>query len=391
MELAPLTILVGANNSGKTVLAQAIPLLAGGLVPMGEDISEPLPLVSGGIRHGETFEDLVAGRSAHGHLHLTATFADHGTEMSLGVTVRNVISQDRPTQRQISHWRLQSDGLDIELHRQEFDEQSRYSVFVSGTEQTSRSVRWRGLVPSEVGELADGADARMEALKAWASGIRHLQCPRALRASSLTATGSPPKTLGPKGQEAPLALAADDTLRASVRDWYRKVFGVSLDLEAQGRYFDLVTHRSGEGGSIGLAQSGRGLSHVLPVVVMAFTAGKAKPGVDIIEHPEAELHPAVHAEIAELILESLAGRRRPMIVETHSEMLILRARRWIAEKRIPPKDVLVYWIDVEGSRGSTLRKIKIDDKGDMDQWPEGVFVEDYEEIIAIRRAARQNG
>ena len=33
VELAPLTILVGSNNSGKTALAQVIQLLAGGLAP----------------------------------------------------------------------------------------------------------------------------------------------------------------------------------------------------------------------------------------------------------------------------------------------------------------------------------------------------------------------
>ena len=32
-----------------------------------------------------------------------------------------------------------------------------------------------------------------------------------------------------------------------------------------------------------------------------------------------------------------------MIVETHSEMVLLRARRWIAEGRLPAENVLVYW------------------------------------------------
>ena len=52
VELAPLTILVGPNNSGKTALAQAIQLLAGGMSPSGKDTSEPLPLESAGIQHG---------------------------------------------------------------------------------------------------------------------------------------------------------------------------------------------------------------------------------------------------------------------------------------------------------------------------------------------------
>lgn len=47
LELAPFTILVGPNNSGKTALAQAIQLLAGGLAPDEINTSEPLPLEDG--------------------------------------------------------------------------------------------------------------------------------------------------------------------------------------------------------------------------------------------------------------------------------------------------------------------------------------------------------
>ena len=99
VELAPLTILVGANNSGKTALAQAIRLLAGGLAPADQDVSEPLPLASGGIRHGLAFRDLVTGRAVHGRLHLSATFSNSGGELSLAATIGNVESPDRPSQR----------------------------------------------------------------------------------------------------------------------------------------------------------------------------------------------------------------------------------------------------------------------------------------------------
>ena len=113
------------------------------------------------------------------------------------------------------------------------------------------------------------------------------------------------------------------------------------------------------------------------------------PASDIIEHPEAELHPAAHADIAELLLEHLAGPARPLIVETHSEMILLRARRWVAEGKLPSGQVLVYWIHTEPGRGSLLEKIGIRENGDMETWPDGVFIEDYEEVLAIRRAARR--
>ena len=62
-----------------------------------------------------------------------------------------------------------------------------------------------------------------------------------------------------------------------------------------------------------------------------------------------------------------------------------------AEGRLPAENVLVYWVHAEPGRGSILRKIKINGSGEMDSWPDGVFIEDYEEILAIRRAARLKG
>ena len=391
VELAPLTILVGANNAGKTALAQAIQLLAGGLTSSEKNPSEPLPLESGGIHHGETFEDLVTGRNMHGSLNLSAVLADDSSELSLSATVRNVVSPTRSSERQISEWSLMGDGHEVVVQRQGFDEQAPYEVIVSGTAQEPRQIGWRGLIPWSPNNLADRVEAQVKVLKDWALGVRHLQCPRSLIASPFTMIEHSALVLGPNGRDAPLALAADDALRESVSDWYRRAFGVSIDVVAQGRYYELVARAPTRDANVRLAQSGRGLSHVLPVVVTALTAGKAGAGVDVIEHPEAELHPAAHADVAELLIDNLAGSTRPMIIETHSEMVLLRARRRIAEGRLPAKSVLVYWVQTEPGRGSILRKITIDESGQVDNWPDGVFIEDYDEIMAIRRANRSKG
>ena len=391
VELAPLTILVGPNNAGKTALAQAIQLLAGGLAPSESDGREPLPLDSGGIRHGETFEDLVTGRALHGRLRLSITLADGGAESSLAATVTNVVAPGRPSERQISDWRLTSGGREIVAERQGFGATSDYRISMPGAEPNPRTVAWRGLLPSRPDELAEWVAPQVDAFAGWAAGVRHLRCPRSLLPSPFSATKHAPTAIGSDGRDTPLALAADDALRQSVRDWYRKTFGVRIDVAAQGKYFELVTGTPVRDDDVRLEQSGRGLSHVLPVAVTALSARRAGPGADVIEHPEAELHPAAHADIAELLLANLAGAARPLIVETHSEMVLLRARRWVAEGRLPAGHVLVYWVHADPARGSVLEKIGIRDNGEMETWPEGVFIEDYEEILAIRRAARGDG
>ena len=388
IEIAPLTILVGANNSGKTALAQAIQLLAGGLAPSDQDIAEPLPLESGGIRHGLTFRDLVSGRAVHGRLRLSATCLNHGRELSLDATIGNVESPDRPSQRQISNWNMRCDPHEIALVREGLDAGSLYRTRVSDTGISHRKVAWRGLLPLHPSEFTEWMEAAAGDLKSWAAGVRHLRCPRHFQTGPLPMPERSPVHLGPHGQNTPLALAADGELREGIADWYRSVFGVTLDVVGVGGYFELHVRALERDANVRLVQSGRGLSQVLPVAVTALSARNAGPGVDIIEHPEAELHPAAHAHVTELLLDNLAGSARPMIVETHSEMVLLRARRWIAEGRLPSKDVLVYWIDVEPGRGSIVRKIGIDENGDVDDWPGGVFIEDYEEILAIRRANR---
>ena len=388
VDLAPLTVLIGANNSGKTALAQAIQLLAGGLAHSGKDTLEPVPLVSGGIRHGETFEDLLTGRTVHGRLRLSAGFLDENGELKISATVGNVVSPTRPSERQIFEWSLRSDGDEVALHKLGFDEQAPYKIVVSGSERGALPISWRGLMPEQTESIPDWVRPRMKALEGWATGVRHLQCPRRISELPFIPEEHSPRDLGPRGEQTPLALAADDELRESVRDWYRRAFGVSIDVVAQGSYFELVARGPAHSYGARLVHSGRGLSHVLPVAVMALTARTAGPGVDVVEHPEAELHPAAHGEIAELLIDNLSGSDRPLVIETHSEMVLLRARRWVAEGRLPAENVVVYWVQTEPGRGSILHKILIDERGEMESWPDGVFIEDYEEILAIRRAAR---
>ena len=110
VEVAPLTILVGPNNAGKTALAQALQLLAGGFTASDDAAGEPLPLQSGGVTHGETFEDLVTGRAVHGLLQMSITLADEAGDSSLDVAVRNVDEAAR-SERLLFKWRLNHNGL----------------------------------------------------------------------------------------------------------------------------------------------------------------------------------------------------------------------------------------------------------------------------------------
>ena len=99
LEVAPLTILVGPNNAGKTAMAQALQLLAGGLTAPDDAAGEPLPLQSGGLRHGDSFEDLVTGRAVHGLLRMSITLASDA-----GEKCDPVLGRGRKTSQSIARW-----------------------------------------------------------------------------------------------------------------------------------------------------------------------------------------------------------------------------------------------------------------------------------------------
>ena len=389
LELAPLTILVGPNNAGKSALAQGVQLVAGGLAAPEKGGGEPLPLRSGGVRHADTFVDLVTGRSAHGWVGVGVSLLLQASELSLWALVQNVVSADQSSERQIKEWRITSGGGEIRAERNSLYKNSGYHVTASGSLHTGvRAIRWRGLLPMEPHLLAPWLGGSAQKLRDWASGVRHLKCPRTLVSSPFLTDGPAPTALGVDGRNAPLILASEEPLREAVRDWYHTAFGVRLDIRSQGAYSELVARGPTASAAVPIAQSGAGLAQVLPVAVAALTAQAEGPGVEIIEHPEAELHPAAHGAVAELLLGHLPGAVRPVIVETHSEMLLLRARRWVAEGRLPAAHVLIYWVNPEPDEHPRLRKIRITDEGDMDDWPENVFIDEYEEILAIRRASR---
>lgn len=388
IEIAPLTILVGANNSGKTALARAIHLLAGGLAVSDDDTAEPLPLNYKGVQHGESFADLVTGRSVHGKLSLSAELIHESDEVFFSITVQSVSSISRPSECQIQEWIIKSGSNLVKANRLSLDQESPYLVSASGVEPREDLISWQGVLPKEPLQLADWIDPQVDHIRKWAKGVRYLRCPRSFSPSRLVKGRLFSSMYKASGVTAPFLLVNDDNLRGSVEDWYHKAFGVRLYVRTQGRYSDLMVKSLDHETDVMLGQSGAGLSQVLPVVVTAFTADQVGPGVDIIEHPEAELHPASHAAVAELLLNNLCDSSRSTIIETHSEMILLRARRWIAEGRIDPDHVVVYWIDTKDKYGSVLKKLEIDEEGQMSSWPSGVFIEDYEEVLAIRRAVR---
>lgn len=118
---------------------------------------------------------------------------------------------------------------------------------------------------------------------------------------------------------------------------------------------------------------GVGVSQLLPVLVLCLLS---EPGsVILLEQPELHLHPALQQRLADFLI-AIARSGRQLIVETHSEYMVSRLRRRIAED--PDDELLsiskVIFAERDGQTGiTTYRDVELSPYGDIDEWPKGFF------------------
>lgn len=157
-----------------------------------------------------------------------------------------------------------------------------------------------------------------------------------------------------------------------------------------------VVLRDLEGGAlVAPADVGVGISQLIPVVVASL---RAKGGMVAIEQPELHVHPAVQVGMGDLFIRAVAedqprwgANNKALVIETHSEHIILRLLRRIRETTdgelppgaigIKPDDLSVVYAE-NGDDGVRLKALRVDPEGDfIDRWPRGFFEERVEELF----------
>lgn len=120
---------------------------------------------------------------------------------------------------------------------------------------------------------------------------------------------------------------------------------------------------------------GFGITYTLPVLLAVLSAD---PGdLLVLENPEAHLHPRGQRKLGELIAKaSDAGVQ--IIVESHSDHFLNGIRIAVLEEKCSNENVQLHYFDCNRkgtSKHSTIISPNIDNKGRLDQWPDGFFDE----------------
>ncbi|MBW8723232.1 MAG: DUF3696 domain-containing protein, partial [Polaromonas sp.] len=113
--------------------------------------------------------------------------------------------------------------------------------------------------------------------------------------------------------------------------------------------------------------------------------------ITIAEQPEIHLNPRLQCILADLFVQMATSGHR-IVVETHSEHLIVSLRKLIAEQKISPDQVGLYFVE-RTATASTIREIPISKNGNIEReaWPKGFFDEALREALALATAqAKQN-
>jgi predicted ATPase len=153
--------------------------------------------------------------------------------------------------------------------------------------------------------------------------------------------------------------------------------------------FLLKFKESGKDYFINYADSCFGLSQLLPILVQAiYSQGD---DITIIEQPELHLNPCLESTLADFFTEMVKnGSKKKFMIETHSEYFLLRLRTYIKTGKLAHDKVNIYFTEnVEGE--SLIRKIDIDKDGNFpnNDWPVGFFEESLAENMMFATATKQ--
>lgn len=229
-------------------------------------------------------------------------------------------------------------------------------------------------------------------------------------------SGEAPDHVGVKGERAIHAiLAAEGRTFAWAAGGPERPLAelIAARLQAMGLISDFRVQPVGEGrreyevlvrtGSrrpeVRLVDVGIGVSQVLPVLVETLFV---PPGsIVVLEQPELHLHPRVQSELADVFVDAIAahenGRPRgcQFIIESHSEHLLRRLQRRIAEGVLNPDDAALYFVRTDEAEAS-LERLQVDPYGNITNWPPGFFGDEMVDLVAraeaqARRRAAQRG
>lgn len=386
LELRPITLLFGVNNSGKSALLRLLPLLSDSSGPQ----SPPLNLESAAARgasYGELQSQLFESTDADRDLGLTFEWPD--SSATLDVSFFFYSEWKRLLVRRLTLVHEGREDVFEWVYRPE-DQNSGVLSYEWAREglRTVTRLKVAGILGLQAEEEAAKKilEPMVARLSAMANRVQWLSATRKPAETRLRPfPGGPRWILKPDGEDAADVLVTNPAVRAKVSLWYETAFGRELKTRDIDRnHFQLVLRQQATSLEVDLADSGEGLAQLLPMLT-AFELGRRSseggPALLAIEEPESHLHPSLQVKLAEHLCRSVAEGATPrLLLETHSEHFLLGVQLQVVLGRLDPKQAVIYWVRQLPDGSSVADRIELDELGRPvgDSIPPGVFEENLE-------------
>lgn len=190
------------------------------------------------------------------------------------------------------------------------------------------------------------------------------------------------------------ALAMNRDLEEQVSEWLAIVTRLRVQSKLLPNHRVIVMMRPimGEAGreqpSINVAHEGFGTNQLTTLFLqIALAGGHATIGV---EEPEIFLHPRSQRLLIETLVNILKQEQIQFILTTHSERVLSRVLLLVAKKVLKPEDVALYSFSKDEQGVCSAERLKIDDEGRVAGGLQGFFEEDVldlrEYIEALEKA-----
>ena len=216
-----------------------------------------------------------------------------------------------------------------------------------------------------------------------------------------TWAGGRPRDMGRSGEYAIDAILATASpvpsiwepspnvnLEKSVALWLKKlglIHDFRVERIAEGVHlYQVKVRKSPQAAETLISDVGFGVSQILPALVLCFYAPEGS--TVILEQPEIHLHPLAQAGLADALIDAHQNRGVQIIVESHSEHLLNRIQRRVAEETISQEDAALYFCSQGDNGASEIEALRLDAFGNIANWPTHFFGDQFGEIAAMSEA-----
>lgn len=400
-------MIYGRNNSGKSSLIRLLSLISESL---GVHASGPLELRCQAVRDS-TFDDLRwKGTSIDDEQEIRIAFEWPGTGVTrVEFALYWFTDWNRLLVRNLLVWTDSSDEPHVVFDwvprpQDETRLALAYEVAGGGAPQ-SLALTFTGLIPSLPDQTSPPSPATAiveqvaKRLRPLGGAVQWLMASRRVPQRIVKRPGAPRWRMSPDGSDACTVLAFHRNIRSEVSGWYRQHLDRVLeivDVPPSG-FRTVLRNLKRADFDIDLVDTGEGMVQALPVLVaVALTRHYADggPGLLAIEEPESHLHPDLQRALAGFLCASIqASPDMRVVMETHSEHLLLAVQLEIVRGNLKPDDVIVYWARQLDDGQSIAEPVTFDTNArPLDNWPRDAFSENQvlaRELLTLRREKRR--